>query len=267
MIYQDLTENLKIQKGASQINIAIIPARGGSKRIPLKNIKEFNGTPMLTRTLDTLKRTEVFNKIIVSTDSNLIADIASKSEKIEISWRDPILAQDDANTVDVISNELEKIGCAETTNICCVYAPNPFLHVNAIKLGLSELINQKNANYVTPLTTFPFPIQRSLKFSDSGNSLSMAEPEFLMRHSQSLEPRFHETAQFWWAKAATWLERKPMQMNVIGIYTPRWMTQDIDTLEDWQQAEIRWEVLQRGELFENYEFGKANILNINHFRE
>ena len=222
---------------------------------------------MLTRTLATLKRTEIFDYIIVSTDSNLIANVASKSEGVKVSWRNPILAQDAANTVDVISSEIEKGEFAATTNVCCVYAPNPFLHESAVKLGLREIHNSKSANYVSPVTTFPFPIQRSLKFTDNGDLLSMAEPEFLMRHSQSLEPRFHETAQFWWAKAATWLDRKPMQMNVIGIYTPRWMTQDIDTLEDWQQAEIRWKVLQEGKLFEKYEFGQENILNSNHFRE
>ena len=222
---------------------------------------------MLTRTLDTLKRTGIFDHIIVSTDSNLVADVACKSAGVKISWRNPILAQDDANTVDVISSELEKSEYEEITNVCCVYAPNPFLHESALRLGLREIDTNESANYVSPLTTFPFPIQRSLKFTDSGDRLSMAEPEYLMRHSQSLEPRFHETAQFWWAKAATWLNRKPMQMNVIGIYTPRWMTQDIDTLEDWQQAEIRWKVLQEGKLFEKYEFGQANILNLSHFRE
>lgn len=242
------------------MNIAIIPARGGSKRVPLKNIREFAGIPMLTRTIKTLHNSECFDQIIVSTDSEDIANIASKSEKCEIHWRDPILAEDNANTVDVIDHVINSIGIVSNSNICCVYAPNPFLLPSAIQLGLRILESNDDADYVSPVTTFPFPIQRSLSFQDSEKLISMTWPEHLLSHSQSLSPNFHETAQFWWAKGATWASRRPMQLNMVGIYTPRWMCQDIDTFEDWKQAEIRWEILNRDGTLENYKFTEENIL-------
>lgn len=248
-------------------NIAIIPARGGSKRVPLKNIKEFAGIPMLTRTLDTAIRSECFDEIVVSTDSDEIATIASASRNCKVEWRDSELAKDDANTVDVIASVLDELKVSDIANICCIYAPNPFLLPSALKLGKIMLETTMGVDYVSPVTTYPFPIQRSLSFEHSTNLISMTSPEYLLRHSQSLEPRFHETAQFWWAKGSTWKDRKPMQIHMAGIYTPRWMCQDIDTLEDWKVAELKWKILNEDGSLGRYEFTQANILNRENFFE
>jgi N-acylneuraminate cytidylyltransferase len=242
-------------------NIAIIPARGGSKRIPLKNIRIFDGKPMLTKTLETLHSSTLFDRVIVSTDSEQIAEVATRSKNVEISLRSEYLARDDANIIDVIASEITSNGIDVNDQVCCVYAPNPFLHPGAIKLGLKCLLENSQADYVSPVTTFPFPIQRSLKFQGD-KLLSMADPENLLVHSQNLEPRFHETAQFWWARAETWLNAKPMQQNLLGIYTPRWMTQDIDSAEDWEQAEIRWQILLQRGTFETYEFNSSNLITL-----
>jgi N-acylneuraminate cytidylyltransferase len=240
-------------------NIAIIPARGGSQRIPLKNIRIFDGKPMLTRTLETLQSSRLFDRVIVSTDSEKIAEVAKRSKNVEISLRSEDLAKDEANIIDVISSEVSSNGIAVQDQVCCIYAPNPFLHQGAMKLGLKCLLENSEADYVSPVTSYPFPVQRSLKFQGE-KLLMMAQPENLLAHSQNLEPRFHETAQFWWARAETWLNSKPMQQNLLGIYTPRWMTQDIDSLEDWEQAEIRWQILLKRGTFENYEFNSSNLI-------
>lgn len=249
------------------MNIAIIPARGGSKRIPLKNIKEFQGVPMLIRTIRILKSAQCFDQIIISTESELVANCGLRESGVSISWRDPLQAADSANTVDVIAEELKRLSLAPEAKVCCVYAPNPFLHEEAIKIGLSALDVYPNPDYVSSVTTYPFPIQRSLMMDASSKLLQMAQPEYLLTHSQNLEPRFHETAQFWWARSQTWAERKPMQMNMRGIYIPRWMTQDVDTLEDWKQAEVRWQILEKTGGLKSYHFSDANIIGPENFLE
>jgi len=248
-------------------NIAIIPARGGSKRVPLKNIRVFEGTPMIIRTIHSIKRAKCFDKIIVSTDSELIADCVSTEKEVHISWREPELANDKTNTVDVIANEILRNNISTDAAVCCIYAPNPFLHHDALRLGLNALEVPPTPKFVSSVTTFPFPIQRSLKFTENSDLLEMAQPEFILTHSQNLIPRFHETAQFWWARGITWLAKEPMQVGVRGIYIPRWMSQDIDNLEDWHFAEIRWRVLQQSDEFKKYVFNEKNIVNQDNFSE
>jgi len=243
------------------MNIAIIPARGGSKRIPLKNINIFDGTPMIIRTIRAIKDAECFDRIIISTESEQVADCALIESNVEISWRNKELANDSANTVDVIAGELVSNNISLDSAICCIYAPNPFLHAGALNLGVKALKTAPYPKYVSAVTTFPFPIQRSLKFSESNDFLEMANPEYLLTHSQDLEPRFHETAQFWWAYGDTWTNKDPMQMSMRGVYIPRWMSQDIDNMEDWRQAEIRWRILQETKQFQEYIFSEKNIVN------
>jgi N-acylneuraminate cytidylyltransferase len=204
----------------------------------------------------------LFNRIIVSTDSERIADVALQTNNIEISMRNEELSQDQANIIDVIASEVNSNAIKEDDCVCCVYAPNPFLHPSALNLGLMCLLKNDDADYVTPVTSYPFPVQRSLRFQGE-TLLTMAEPENLLVHSQNLEPRFHETAQFWWARGKTWKQLKPIQQNLIGIYTPRWMSQDIDSLEDWEQAEIKWKILEQGKIFEEYEFNSSSIVTLN----
>lgn len=247
------------------MKIAVIPARGGSKRIPDKNLKLFLGEPIILRTINKLKNTNLFDRIIVSTDSHKIADLVSVHKEIIVSFRDGDLSNDDANIIDVISREASNPELEDHDYLCCAYAPNPFLSESALELGCKVLEEHQNINYVSSVTTYPFPVQRSLGFNGNENQISMCEPKFLMTHSQNLEPRFHETAQFWWARVATWKEKKPMQEKMIGIYTPRWMTQDIDTLEDWRQAEIRWEIINQSESLGAYQFNRDNVVTRSNF--
>lgn len=215
---------------------------------------------MIIRTIQVLKLANCFDRIIVSTESQEVARCARSEKNVEISWREPLLAQDSANTVDVVGTELKRLQIPDPTNVCCVYAPNPFLHPSALKIGLTALSMDPTPDYVSSVTTFPFPVQRSLELESQSGLLRMAQPEYILTHSQNLPERYHETAQFWWATSSTWKQRKPMQINVRGIYIPRWMTQDIDTIEDWKQAEIRWRILKSNKDFENYEISPENII-------
>jgi len=247
-------------------NIAVIPARGGSKRVPLKNIKPFNGVPILTRTIKILLETDLFDSIVVSTDSEEVKDVATQTEGVTVLDRKPTLASDFANTVEVIADVISQLRLPSTSNVCCVYAPNPFLKASAISVGLEGLRSIPIPKYVSPVTTYPFPVQRSLALSSDG-TLNMAEPQFLMSHSQTLERRFHETAQFWWAIAETWTRQLPMQISMKGIYTPRWMTQDIDTQEDWDQAETRFKILESSPELRDYIFTSQNLITELSFEE
>lgn len=242
------------------MRIAIIPARGGSKRVPMKNVKLFKGIPILQRTINVLKSSQLFDQVIVSTDSVEIQKLAISLGALSENLRPDELSTDTTPTIEVISHEIEVNALQGDNQICCVYAANPFLREDALSLGLLQLNNEPIPKYVTTVTTFPFPIQRALSLNDD-SLMSMVHKEFILRHSQSLEERFHECAQFWWAQASTWTKKLPMQEGVRGIYVPRWMTQDIDTPEDWVQAEIRWEILQNLDDYKNFRISEDSVIN------
>jgi pseudaminic acid cytidylyltransferase len=239
--------------------IAIIPARGGSTRVPLKNIRKFHGVPMLSRTISTLQESLCFDRIVVSTDHPDISRIA-----IECGAEAPFVRTDELSknltpTVEVIANSVEILNLNDSDDICCVYATNPFLRTDALQLGASIMGSERSFNYVTTVTTFPFPIQRAMLVNESG-LMEMAEPEFMMTHSQDLLERFHECAQFWWAKGVTWKARKGMQTGVIGIKLPRWMVQDIDTLEDWETAELKFELISKNSQYSTFQVTDKSII-------
>jgi pseudaminic acid cytidylyltransferase len=241
--------------------IAIIPARGGSTRVPLKNIRKFHGIPMLSRTIKILKESNCFDRIIVSSDHSEIQRIALESGAEAPFLRSDELSKNSTPTVEVISNAIEILNLDDRDSVCCVYATNPFLRADALQLGERIMQSNREFNFITTVTTFPFPIQRALLVDRSG-LMEMADPNFMMTHSQDLPERFHECAQFWWARAKTWREKNGMQTKVIGIKLPRWMVQDIDTLEDWQTAEIKFELMQRNPLYASYEVNEENLVTL-----
>jgi N-acylneuraminate cytidylyltransferase len=242
------------------MRVAIVPARGGSKRVPLKNIKPFLGTPMLKRTLDVLQNSGLFDQIIVSTDSVVIQELAIQCNVDCSNLRPKELSSDDISTVDVIAYEIDYYGLSKDDFVCCVYAPNPFLREDSLELGHKIIEENEDLNYVTTVTSFPFPVQRSLRLESNGK-LVMANPENIWTHSQNLEERYHECAQFWWGRAGTWTKKIAMQDGLVGINIPRWMTQDIDTEEDWIQAEIRWKILRESDSYNEYRVTKDNLIS------
>lgn len=225
-------------------NIALIPARAGSTRIPNKNIRNFRGRPIIEYTIESLLNSKCFDEIFVSTDSEEIAEICLKVGAKVPFKRNTNLSDHTTSTIDVVIDAIKNLSHLDLTNLCCVYATNPLLQSEFVKYGL-EILNQKyDCNYVTTITKYGFPIQRSL-FTSSSGLREMTWPENMYKHSQDLLPKYHETGQFWWANVGTWLSRVSMQTKVYGIELPSWIQQDIDELDDWYLAEAKYDFLKK----------------------
>lgn len=227
------------------MNIAIIPARGGSKRIPRKNIKEFHGKPMIAYSIEAAVISRCFDKIIVSTDDAEIAEVAIKYGA-EVPFMRPANISDDyATTLDVIKHAIEfteSQGWA-VKNVCCIYATAPFINHEFIQKGLCELISAK-IDYAFSATSFPFPIQRALKLNDE-QRVEMFQPKHLNTRSQDLEEAYHDAGQFYWGTKSAFLQRKPFFSHESkAVLLPRKRVQDIDTNEDWELAEALYKALQ-----------------------
>lgn len=224
-------------------NIGIVPARGGSVRIKGKNTRNFCGEPIIKYAIKSMQDSKLFNRLIVSTDSLAIAKIA-ESAGAEVPFMRPNeLSDSNTNTIDVISHALQEIKAGPEDRVCCVYATNPFLSKELLSVGLDLLLEKSSIDYVTPVTKYGFPIQRSL--SKKNGVLTMTNPEHMYTHSQNLLENYHETAQFWWGFAKTWMSKTPMQQRLCGIYVPAWSQQDIDTEDDWIEAEIKYEYIRQ----------------------
>lgn len=227
------------------MNIAIIPARGGSKRIPRKNIKEFSGKPMIAYSIEASINSGCFDKVIVSTDDAEIAEIALKFGA-EIPFVRPAnIADDYATTLDVIQHAVEftKLQGWGVKNVCCVYATAPFLQPEFIRKGLQELV-KNNVDYVFSATSFPFPIQRAIKIN-AEQRVEMFQPQHLNTRSQDLEEAYHDAGQFYWGTVSAFLKGKPFfSPNSKAILLPRKRVQDIDTPEDWELAEALFKAYQ-----------------------
>jgi pseudaminic acid cytidylyltransferase len=190
-----------------------------------------------------MQDSKLFDRIIVSTDSPAIANIA-EAAGAEVPFMRPIeLSDSNTNTIDVIGHALQEIKAGPEERICCVYATNPFLSKELLSVGLDLLIEKSSIDYVTPVTNYGFPIQRSL--STKNGVLTMTSPEHMHTHSQNLLENYHETAQFWWGFAKSWMNKTPMQQRLCGIYVPAWSQQDIDTEDDWIEAEIKYEYVRQ----------------------
>nr|WP_297347963.1 pseudaminic acid cytidylyltransferase [uncultured Glaciecola sp.] len=226
------------------MNIAIIPARGGSKRIPRKNIKEFHGKPMIAYSIEAALESQCFDKVMVSTDDAEIADIAIKYGAEVPFIRPTNIADDYATTLDVIKHaveftELQKWG---VKNVCCIYATAPFITSEFIQRGFVELTSN-HIDYAFSATSFPFPIQRALKLNDK-QCVEMFQPEHLNTRSQDLEESYHDAGQFYWGTKTAFLQRKAFfSPQSKAILLPRKYVQDIDTPEDWELAEALYKAL------------------------
>ena len=226
------------------MNIAIIPARGGSKRIPRKNIELFCGKPMIAWSIEAALNSKCFEQVIVSTDDEEITSIAQNYGADVPFVRPKKLSDDHIGTNPVIAHAIEWLNCQGLNPdlICCIYATAPFICLLDIQAGL-DLIIEKDCDYVFSVTSFSFPIQRALNFEDDGK-VGMFYPSNFYTRSQDLEESFHDAAQFYWGKTQVWLEGKPAFLsNSFPIRLPRHRVQDIDTFEDWQRAEKMKEVL------------------------
>ena len=219
------------------MKIAVIPARGGSKRIPRKNIKEFCGKPMIAWTIASALESRLFDRIIVSTDDCEIADIAKKWGA-EIPFIRPAqLADDITPTVPVVAHAVKSSidsGC-KVEYACCLYPCAPFLQADDL-ISAFNLLQKNNVDFVYPVTEFPHPIQRAMRRISSGQ-MQFISPENELTRTQDLEKFYHDSGQFYWGKASAWLLHKRMHTDGLGMVIPHWRVVDIDSIDDWKRAE------------------------------
>jgi pseudaminic acid cytidylyltransferase len=228
-------------KEISEMNIVVIPARGGSKRIPLKNIKPFYGKPMIAWSIEAAKACGLFEHIIVSTDDADIARIAVQYGA-EVPFERPAELSDDfTGTGAVVKHALEwciaNIGPVDF--VCTLYATAPFIKPQDIINGF-ELLKGGDCQMTFTVTSFSFPIQRAVKIASNG-SVSMFQPENFFARSQDLESAYHDAGQLYWATTKAVLQDLSAFSEVSKAQIlPRYKVQDIDTQEDWVRAELMY---------------------------
>lgn len=221
--------------------VVVIPARAGSKRIPLKNIKKFMGKPAILYPIETALSSGSISQVIVSTDSSDIAAVVSGIDNVSVHWRPSNLADDITPTVPVISEALNSNGISGETPVCCIYPVNPFLQSSDLEKGLHLLLENPQISFVNSICTYPYPIQRAVR-KDIDGRISMINPELALTRSQDLEETFHDAGQWYWGRAKTWMGEGKLLFNSIGLTLPRWRCQDIDTIEDWELSEKLYQV-------------------------
>jgi len=225
--------------------VAIIPARGGSKRIPRKNIKDFHGRPLIAYSIQTALESKLFDRVIVTTDDAEIAAVAEKYGAEVPFIRPKELADDFSGTQDVIDHALKWLQehGEHYDFVCTIYATAPLLQSKYLIEGYNALKNSTAVNAFSA-TSMPFPIQRTFKINSDGRC-EMFWPEYLNSRSQDLPEAYHDAGQFYWAEANSYLETKRFfSKNALPVILPRYLVQDIDTLEDWETAELMFKAIQ-----------------------
>ncbi|MDP9940099.1 pseudaminic acid cytidylyltransferase [Ectopseudomonas alcaliphila] len=220
------------------MRLAVIPARGGSKRIPRKNIKPFCGKPMIAWSIEAALASGCFDAVIVSTDDAEIAEIA-KAYGAQVPFMRPVeLSDDHTGTIPVIRHAVQWFSESglHPDKVCCIYATAPFVTADSIRKGLSVLL-QTSADYAFTVTSYAFPIQRAVRLTENGR-VEMFQPEQFNTRSQDLEEAYHDAGQFYWGGADAWLESRPLFTCASApILLSRHRVQDVDTPEDWLRAE------------------------------
>jgi len=220
------------------MNIAIIPARGGSKRIPRKNIKAFGGKPMIAYAILAAKKSGLFDHVLVTTDDAEIARIANAWGAETPFVRPADLANDYTATVPVVAHAVqacEVLGW-DFNNVCCIYPNVPLIEVEDLQGALKHL-EAGSADYCFPVTEFPSAIQRALKRNIEG-VMQPFYPEFELARSQDLDLAYYDAGQFYWGKKQAWLNNERIHSSSIGYEIPSWRVVDIDTPADWDRAEL-----------------------------
>lgn len=226
---------------SSAKTIAIIPARGGSKRIPRKNIREFCGKPMIAHSIETALRTGLFDQVVVSTDDNEIARVASECGASSPFMRPSNLSDDYTPTLAVIRHAIEQIETLQNNkleHICCIYATAPFLAERSLKEGYDCLLRNPRLDFSFTATSYAFPIQRALYLDSETDTVKMFQPEYASTRSQDLKEAYHDAGQFYWGRRDAFLSYDNIfYARSTPVVLPRDQVQDIDNPEDWDYAE------------------------------
>jgi N-acylneuraminate cytidylyltransferase len=224
--------------------IAVIPARGGSKRIPRKNIRPLSGRPLIAWSIESCLTSGEFSRVIVSTDDDEISAIAIAAGAEVPFVRPASLSDDHAPTVDVIAHAVEHLAAmgSAVDLVCCVYPASVFLGADDLR-GARELLQQHPATpYAATVVPYPYPVQRALRRSPEG-TLSFVQPEHSGTRTQDLETLVHDAGQFYWGRSAAWLDRVAILDNAVGYPVDPSRVVDIDTEDDWRRAEVLHQML------------------------
>ena len=231
------------------MNIAIIPARGGSKRIPRKNIKLFYGVPVIAYAIKVAKESEIFDEVIVSTDDKEIADIAL-SFGASVPWfRTRELSDDFATTVSVIQDAVKRLDSnfSKLQNVCCIYPTTPLLRSEHLTKGL-KILKDGDWDYVVSASISKAPPERFLSIGEN-DEIVMRFPEHETSRTQDLPPAYQDAGQFYWGKKTSWLSALPLFTSKSTIFElPRECAVDVDSLEDWHLAEKLFSISRRGDI-------------------
>ena len=228
------------------MKIAIIPARGGSKRIANKNVKLFCGKPIIAWSIESAIKSKCFDEIIVSTDDDEIASISTEYGAL-VPFKRPLNISDDHSTFrPVMAHALNWFKNKNIKLACCIYATAPFVQHADIILGLDKL-KKSNCDYAISVTSFNYPIQRALRVGKEGNAV-MRYPENLDIRSQDLETNYHDAGQFYWGTASAWANGvKIFTDKTLPVILPGYRVLDIDSLEDWYHAEMMFRAIRKKE--------------------
>jgi pseudaminic acid cytidylyltransferase len=224
--------------------LAVIPARGGSKRIPRKNLRDFCGKPILAWSVEAALTSGCFDRVVVSTDDDEVARVARDLGADVPFVRPAALADDHTGTGPVVAHAADACGLVDEDLACCIYATAPFVAAADLRRGL-EVLETSGAEFAFSVTSFPFPIQRAVRIVEGGR-LEMFQPEHFQTRSQDLEEAWHDAGQFYWGRARAWRSATPLfSRDAVPVPLPRYRVQDIDTEEDWTRAELLFRALGR----------------------
>lgn len=230
------------------MNIAVIPARGGSKRIPRKNIRQFCGKPMIAWSIETALASRCFSTVLVSTDDPEIADCARRYGAEVPFVRPPELSDDHTGTIPVIAHAVGWFQQHRTAcdAVCCLYATAPFVRSQDLREGL-RMLRSAACQYAFSVTSYGFPVQRAVRLTED-QRVEMLHPELFAVRSQDLEEIYHDAGQFYWGLPQAWLSGIPIfSPQALAVPIPRHRVQDIDTPDDWRRAELMFRALVQDE--------------------
>ncbi len=228
------------------MRLAVIPARGGSKRIPRKNIKLFCGKPMIAWSIDAARHSGCFDQIVVSTDDTEIAEVARNCGAQVPFVRPAVLSDDHTGTTAVVAHAIDWFAAQGLSpeQVCCLYATAPFVNSDDLRRGL-DVLYQTDCDYAFAVTSYAFPIQRAIRIT-AAKRVEMFNPEHFNSRSQDLEEAYHDAGQFYWGRASAWQANKMIfGPDAAPVFLPRHRVQDIDTPEDWLRAEWLFKAIQQ----------------------
>ena len=226
-------------------NVAVIPARSGSKRIPHKNIIVIDDRPLIAHVIDMIRQTQLFDEIVVSTDSEEIMEIVTDLGATAPFFRPPNLSDDFAKTIDVLRHATNELSLNDFDDVCCIYPTAIMTQPDSLCASLTRLTSS-SAQFCMPITKFQSHPLRGFSFSDDAFSITPFFPENTETRTQDIAPMFFDAGQYYWAKAKAWRESDSVHRNAIGFEVPWWQAIDLDEPEDLEKLKFAYQYFIKG---------------------